>query len=405
MPGLSDGRVTALGAGHVPLPVRPGTGTAAVIGSGLALVRAASDLVREGLSVIAVCAGERVLPNEDEDTEKYLLGELGRRGVRFVTGQRLLAFDGGLELNIILEEDSFTADAAYLATGFRPDTAFLPVAPTEISPPGDSGRDFFAPLPDPYIFTVNPYCAANADAAAKACCAAAAELASGNAVPARMAECGVFPFGSVSAAFSGGSVRSARKDGVPAAGVSFFCGENNNFVRVAYNTKNGNLLGFRVIGDEAQKWHELLSAAVCAGVTGQELARLALSADPEPGCSLPCRAAFIADCAYKGLVPFVSAASVDELAFDERCLIVDLRCAEEFDRYHIPYSLSIPFPELRAKSGGLDRGKKILLACGTGQDSVLACRILRSRGFDCAAVSGGVDMYRALNRAHLGNAK
>ncbi|HEX9014381.1 MAG TPA: rhodanese-like domain-containing protein [Chloroflexota bacterium] len=44
-------------------------------------------------------------------------------------------------------------------------------------------------------------------------------------------------------------------------------------------------------------------------------------------------------------------------------LFVDVRSAEDFDKCHIPGAVSIPLPEIVARSGELPQGRTIITYC------------------------------------------
>lgn len=81
-------------------------------------------------------------------------------------------------------------------------------------------------------------------------------------------------------------------------------------------------------------------------------------------------------------------------------LILDVRGESEYQGYHIPEAINIPWADLRARFRELDPSREIVIICGTGVRAGIACSILKRNGFSSVRnVAGG---YNAWIAAGLG---
>jgi len=76
--------------------------------------------------------------------------------------------------------------------------------------------------------------------------------------------------------------------------------------------------------------------------------------------------------------------------------LVDVRRAAEVARGRAPGAVHLPLDELAARAGELDRGRPVILVCGSGYRSTIAAGILEARGFEALAhVGGGMGAWSA----------
>ncbi|MDD1727938.1 MAG: MBL fold metallo-hydrolase [Methanospirillum sp.] len=90
----------------------------------------------------------------------------------------------------------------------------------------------------------------------------------------------------------------------------------------------------------------------------------------------------------------VSIISVQELAtlisHNPTLQILDVRTADEYAGYHIPGSVNIPWPDLRTRTSELRSAGPVVVICGSGFRSGIACSILKRVGcHDILNVAGG----------------
>ncbi len=81
-------------------------------------------------------------------------------------------------------------------------------------------------------------------------------------------------------------------------------------------------------------------------------------------------------------------------ASGEDAILLDVRTEGEYQRVHIPGSILIPVDELQKRYSELDRKKRIVVYCASGNRSQTACRILEQEGFsECINMAGGIGAW------------
>jgi rhodanese-related sulfurtransferase len=100
----------------------------------------------------------------------------------------------------------------------------------------------------------------------------------------------------------------------------------------------------------------------------------------------------------RGDVATVDWDQVDALQYDG-ALVLDVRTPDEAQAGVIEGALHISVDDLRQRWGELETeltpGRKVVVYCATGLRSYIACRILKSRGYDNVYnLSGGWRTYR-----------
>jgi len=70
--------------------------------------------------------------------------------------------------------------------------------------------------------------------------------------------------------------------------------------------------------------------------------------------------------------------------------LIDVRYAEEYDEIHIPGSILIPLYELRDRIGELDKAKKYVIYCHSGNRSAIAAMLLAQNSIEALSMEGGI---------------
>lgn len=81
----------------------------------------------------------------------------------------------------------------------------------------------------------------------------------------------------------------------------------------------------------------------------------------------------------------------------EEVLVIDVRPEDEFKAAHLPYAISIPLPELKAKLKKLPKSKQIVAYC-RGPHCVFgaeAVRMMKKSGLNAARLDDGVNEWKA----------
>jgi molybdopterin/thiamine biosynthesis adenylyltransferase/rhodanese-related sulfurtransferase len=87
-------------------------------------------------------------------------------------------------------------------------------------------------------------------------------------------------------------------------------------------------------------------------------------------------------------------ALLSELQAGRKLQLVDVREPFEWEICHIGGSVLVPLRDLPARLGEIESGAAVITICHTGQRSLDAARLLRSRGFgDARSLRGGVALW------------
>ena len=94
-----------------------------------------------------------------------------------------------------------------------------------------------------------------------------------------------------------------------------------------------------------------------------------------------------------GTIQRIVFSRVTRLINDEEAVVIDLRPDAEFRQGHIIHSVHVPAANLADQIGKLEkyRGRPVIAACRSGQQSGRAGATLRKNGFEKVfALSGGI---------------
>ena len=82
--------------------------------------------------------------------------------------------------------------------------------------------------------------------------------------------------------------------------------------------------------------------------------------------------------------------------------ILDVRTLAEYEAWHIPEAILIPYTELRQRLNEIPRDKPVYTYCRSGFRSYIAYCALKQSGFnDVAFLSGGMMTYHGYHRTPL----
>jgi len=81
---------------------------------------------------------------------------------------------------------------------------------------------------------------------------------------------------------------------------------------------------------------------------------------------------------------------------DDNVTLLDVRTPDEFKHDgHIADAKLIPLGQLAQNLNMLDKSKKVLVYCRSGSRSVVASRMLDSKGFSVVNMSGGITAWKS----------
>ena len=182
----------------------------------------------------------------------------------------------------------------------------------------------------------------------------------------------------------------------PLSHVGYYPGAELLDMKPVFSAEDGTIYGAQVIGDEsAARRLDVLAAAMQGGLSVDDVAQLELCYATAYGA--PKDAVNLLAMAARNLVNDDVAIAqwheVDHLGDDE--VLIDVRSADERAASSIPGSIHIPLDELRGRLQELDRSKRIIVHCFSGQRSYFAYRMLRLHDFDVRNLTGGIRSWQA----------
>lgn len=93
-------------------------------------------------------------------------------------------------------------------------------------------------------------------------------------------------------------------------------------------------------------------------------------------------------------------------ASTETCVLLDVREPEEWMSGHAPSAIHIPMGELIARVDEIDRTRRIVCVCRSGNRSARVTAWLLQQGFDAVNMTGGMNAWGSFGHPminHAGN--
>lgn len=81
-------------------------------------------------------------------------------------------------------------------------------------------------------------------------------------------------------------------------------------------------------------------------------------------------------------------------------LLIDVRLESEYKKLNLRGSMNIPLMKLRARAETLDKHRKIVAYCDTGNRSAAAAYLLAERGFNAYVLADGIQALREVSAAN-----
>jgi NADPH-dependent 2,4-dienoyl-CoA reductase/sulfur reductase-like enzyme/rhodanese-related sulfurtransferase len=185
--------------------------------------------------------------------------------------------------------------------------------------------------------------------------------------------------------------------------AAYYPGTAPLFLKVLFEPAEGKLLGGQVVGwDGVDKRIDVLAVAVRAGMTVFDLEHLELAYAPPYGAAKdPVNmAGFIGSNLLRGDIDLWYPEDYPDCA--ERVTILDTRTPAEYDVWHVPEAILIPYTELRERLDEVPRDKPVYTYCRSGFRSYIAYCALKQNGWDDVAfLTGGMIMFHGFHRTPL----
>jgi rhodanese-related sulfurtransferase len=185
--------------------------------------------------------------------------------------------------------------------------------------------------------------------------------------------------------------------------AAYYPGTAPLFMKVLFDPAEGKLLGAQVLGwDGVDKRIDVLAVALRAGLSVYDLEHLELAYAPPYGSAKdPVNmAGFLGANLLRGDIDLWYAEEYPDCR--DRVTIVDVRTPAEYEMWHIPGAVLIPYTELRQRLGEVPRDKPVYAYCRSGFRSYIAYEVLKQNGFDDVSfLSGGAMTYHGAHRTPL----
>jgi NADPH-dependent 2,4-dienoyl-CoA reductase/sulfur reductase-like enzyme/rhodanese-related sulfurtransferase len=185
--------------------------------------------------------------------------------------------------------------------------------------------------------------------------------------------------------------------------AAYYPGTAPLFLKVLFDPTEGKLLGAQVLGwDGVDKRIDVLAVALRAGMTVYDLQHLELAYAPPYGAAKdPVNmAGFLGSNLLDGDIDLWYPENYPGCA--GKVTILDVRTQAEYDAFHIPQAVLLPYTELRQRLDEVPRDKPVYTYCRSGFRSYIAYCVLKQNGWDDVAfLSGGMMTYHGYHRTPL----
>ena len=185
--------------------------------------------------------------------------------------------------------------------------------------------------------------------------------------------------------------------------AAYYPGTAPLFLKVLFDPAGGKLLGAQVLGwDGVDKRIDVLAVALRAGMTVFDLEHLELAYAPPYGAAKdPVNmAGFLGSNLLRGDIALWYPEDYPGCA--GKVTILDVRTPAEYEAWHIPGAVLLPYTELRQRLDEVPRDKPVYTYCRSGFRSYIAYCVLKQNGWDQVAfLAGGMMTYHGYHRTPL----
>jgi NADPH-dependent 2,4-dienoyl-CoA reductase/sulfur reductase-like enzyme/rhodanese-related sulfurtransferase len=430
IPGADDPRVDVLrnipDMDHIIAQVDKGARSAVVVGGSYIGLELAEAFRTRGLRTTVVERSARLMPWLDAEMTRILdyHVQLHDVDVRLGTSANEVRRNGDDQLVVDLDDGtSVTADIVVMAAGARPNVELARSAGVEIGPRGGiavdaqmrtSVADILAAgdaVETPHLLTGEPVLSMLAGPANRQGRIAADTIAGRHSEYRGTQGTAVVKVFDLTAGGTGMTERELRDAGIAHRKVythqnghaAYYPGTAPMFVKALFAPEDGRLLGAQVLGwDGVDKRIDVFAVALRAGMTVYDLEHLELAYAPPYGSAKdPVNMiGFQAANLLQGDIDLWYPEEYPQCA--ERVTILDVRTPAEYETWHIPEAMLIPYTELRERIDEVPRDRPVYTYCRSGFRSYIAYEVLRQHGWDDVAfLSGGMITFHGYHRTPL----
>ncbi len=430
IPGADDPRVDVLrnipDMDHIITHIEHGASKAVVVGGSYIGLELTEAFKRRGLQTTVVEQTERLMPWLDPEMTRILDYHVSTNGVSLRLGTSAKGIRRTESDRLLLDLSDGTSietDVLVLAAGARPDVALAREAGVEIGPRGGikvdrhmrtSAPDILAAgdaVETPHLLTGEPVLSMLAGPANREGRIAAETIAGRDSEYRGTQGTAVVKVFDMTAGGTGMTETELRAAGMDyrkaythqMGHAAYYPGTAPLFMKVVFDPAEGKLLGGQVLGwDGVDKRIDVLAMALRAGMTVFDLEHLELAYAPPYGAAKdPVNmVGFLASNLLRGDIDLWYPEDYPDCA--DKVTILDTRTQAEYDMWHIPGSVLVPYTELRERLDEVPRDKPVYTYCRSGFRSYIAYCVLKQNGWDDVAfLSGGLMTYHGYHRTPL----
>ena len=398
---------------------------AVVIGGSYIGLEMAEAFRTRGLDTAIVERTDRLMPWLDPEMTRILDFHVTTHGVDIRLGSSAKAIrERGVELLVELSDGAeLIADVVVLAVGVRPNAELAQMAGVATGPLGGIGVDaqMRTSVPDilaagdavetAHLLTGEPVLSMLAGPANREGRIAAETICNHESAYRGSQGTAIVKAFDMAAGGTGLTEAQLRERGIEHRKVythqndhaAYYPGSSPMFIKVLFAPSDGRLLGAQVLGwDGVDKRIDVFAIALRAGMTVYDLEHVELSYAPPYGSAKdPVNMiGFQASNLLRGDIDLWYAEDYPDCA--EATTILDVRTVAEYEYWHIPEAINIPYTELRARLGEVSKDRPVYTYCRSGFRSYIAYCILRQHDFaDTAFLSGGLITFHGFHRTPL----
>jgi NADPH-dependent 2,4-dienoyl-CoA reductase/sulfur reductase-like enzyme/rhodanese-related sulfurtransferase len=430
IPGADDERVDVLrdiaDMDRIIAHVEKGATRAVVVGGSYIGLELTEAFKTRGLQTTIVERAERLMPWLDPEMTRILDYHVEANGVdlRLGTSATAVRRSPGDALVVDLDDGtSVEADIVVFAAGVRPAVALARDAGVELGPRGGikvdahmrtSAPDILAAgdaVETTNLLTGEPVLSMLAGPANREGRIAAETIAGRDSEYRGTQGTGIVKVFDMTAGGTGLTERELTAAGIDYRKVythqnghaAYYPGTAPLFFKLLFSATDGKVLGGQVLGwDGVDKRVDVIAVAVRAGLTVFDFEHLELAYAPPYGAAKdPINmAGFLASNLLRGDIDLWYPEDYPSCA--GAVTILDTRTQAEFDAFHIPEAILIPYTELRQRLDEVPRDKPVYTYCRSGFRSYIAYCVLKQNGFeDVRFLSGGMITYHSFHRTPL----
>ena len=417
IPGADDPRVDVLrnipDMDHIIAQLEKGAQSAIVVGGSYIGLELTEAFRARGLTTTVVERTERLMPWLDPEMTRILDYHVRAHDADLRLGTSATAVRRTPDDRLVLDLSDGTsveADVVVMAAGARPNVAIARDAGLEIGPRGGIVVDAQMRTSDanvlaagdavetPHFLTGEAVLSMLAGPANRQGRIAADTIAGRDSAYRGTQGTAVVKVFDMTAGGTGMTETELRAAGIAYRKVydhhnghaAYYPGTAPLFLKVLFAPEDGKLLGGQVLGwDGVDKRIDVLAVALRAGMTIFDLEHLELAYAPPYGSAKdPVNmAGFLGSNLLRGEIDLWYPEDYPDCA--DGVTILDTRTQAEYDAWHIPEAVLMPYTELRQRLDEIPRDKPVYTYCRSGFRSYIAYCVLKQNGFDDVAFLSG----------------